>query len=163
MTNAGSRRNDPQIIERLGAPLRELIAFFVPLHFEAYVFIECVFGAVEINADRVINNEVDRQHRINFIGIAAQTDHRFAHRRHIENSRKAPDIMGHDPGRMKSDIAWVLSVLNPVHNRLDIVHGHGPPVLTAQKVFQQDFHRARQAREIRTERFAGRLNTIIII
>ena len=79
MHDADGRRHDAEIVERLLPPPQEFVPFAITLNSRS------TFGranrlAEMVDLHRVIDHQVDRNQRIDFLGIAAQTFMRPASR-----------------------------------------------------------------------------------
>ena len=59
VANAGSRRDNAEVAECLGAPAQELVPLAVPLELQLDVFLERVGTTERIHHDRVIDHKVD--------------------------------------------------------------------------------------------------------
>ena len=64
VADAGARWHNAEILERRGAPAQELIPFLVALVFDFDVLLEAVLAAEAVDHDRVVDDEVDRDLRV---------------------------------------------------------------------------------------------------
>ena len=122
------------------APFQELVAFLVLLVFLDDVLAERLVVTEEVHDHAVVDHEIDRHQRIDFLGIAAERLHRIAHRREIDHRRHAGEILHQHPRRAERDFMLELALLQPLRDRKDVLLLDGAAVLVAQQVFQQHFH-----------------------
>jgi len=93
----------------------------------------------------VITNEIDRNERIDLLGVTPQRLHGIAHGREIDHRRHAGKVLHQHARRAKRDLAFRGLGLEPLRNRLDIFLGDRAAILVAQQILQQHFHGKRQA------------------
>jgi len=72
MADAGAGGHDGEVRERLLAPLQEFVAFLVLLVFFRDVLAEGFVVAEEVHDHRVIDDQIDRDQRIDLFGIATE-------------------------------------------------------------------------------------------
>ena len=144
VADAGARRHHAEIVERLLRPFEEFVALPVLPVFFLDVLLDRVVGAEERHRDRVIADEVDRNQRIDFLGIAAQQLHGVAHGGEIDHRRHAGEVLHQHARGPESDLAFGGLGLEPLRHRLNVLFGDGAAILVAQQVFQQHLHRKRQ-------------------
>ena len=90
----------------------------------------------------MIDDQVDRNERIDLFRIAAERDHRVAHRGEIDHRRDAGEILHQHPRRAERDFVFRLAaVVDPGRDRLDVFLLDGTPVFVAQQVFEHDLER----------------------
>ena len=121
MADAGARRHDLEIVERLAAPFQELVALAVALIFELDVLLERLRGAELVDHHPVIDDEMDRDQRVDLLRIAAELRHRIAHRGEIDHRGNAGEILHQHARRAILDLAVDPPFLLPVDHRLEIV------------------------------------------
>ena len=148
MHDAGARRHDLEVVERLLAPAQERVALAVALELDLDVEIERAGVAERIDLHRMIDHELGRRERIDPLRIAAELLHRIAHRGEIDDARHAGEILQHDARRHERDLGVGLLRGVPVRDRVDFLRGDVRAVLVAQQVLEQDLHRIGQALEI---------------
>ena len=147
MADAGARRHHAEILERALRPLQKSVAFLILLVFLFHVLLERRRRAEEIDDHRMIDDEIDRNQRIDLVGIAAEVAHGVAHRGQIHDSGHPGEILHQHPGRTERDLALGAALLQPGRDRLDVVLGDRAAVLVAQQILQQHLHREGQARD----------------
>ncbi len=150
VADPGARGDRVEVVERLGTPLEEVIAFHVAVVFDLDVLFEGLGVAEFVDHHRVVDHQVDRDQRVDLGGIAAKLGDRIAHRRQIDHAGHAGEILQQHAGRAVLDFVRAFGrVLLPIHNRLDVGGGDGEAaVLKTQQVFQQDLHRERKPADI---------------
>ena len=95
----------------------------------------------------MVDDEIDRNERIDLARVAAERGHRVAHRGEIDDGRHAGEVLHQDAGRAEGDLVLrFAAVLRPGGDRLDVLLGDGASVLVAQQVLEHDFQRERQLR-----------------
>ena len=87
MADAGARRHDAEVVERVLSPAQEHVALAVALELHLGVDQERRVGAVLVDLHRVVDDEVDRLQRIDALRIAAELDDRVAHRGEVDDAR----------------------------------------------------------------------------
>ena len=70
MANPGARRYDPEIVERALAPFQETIALAIAAIFMFDIGLEGPAAAERIDDDGMIDDEIDRDERIDLLRIA---------------------------------------------------------------------------------------------
>ncbi|MBA7684773.1 hypothetical protein ES703_93182 [subsurface metagenome] len=146
MADAGAGRHHREIRERRLAPLQEFIALLVLLVLLDHVLAERLVVAEEVHDHGVVDDEIDRHQRVDFLGIAAELLHSVAHRREIDDRGHAREVLHQHAGRAESDFMLELALLQPLADRDDVVLGDAAAVLVAQQVLQHDLHRIREFR-----------------
>ena len=145
MADAGAGRHHGEIRKRALAPFQEFVALLVLLVFLDHVLGERLVVAEEVDDHAVVDDEIDRHQRIDFLGVAAEHLHRIAHRREIDHRRHAGEILHQYPRRAERDLMLQRALLHPFRERDDVVLLDGAAVFVAQQVFQQHFHRIRKS------------------
>ena len=148
MADAGARRHDAEIVEGRLAPAQEPVALAVALVFELDVLGEGARVAEVVDHDRVVDDQVDRDQRVDPLGVAAERDHRVAHRREIDHRRHAGEILHQHARRAEGDLAVALLGGQPGGHGADVVDADRAAVFAAQQVLQQHLQREGQARDV---------------
>jgi hypothetical protein len=147
--DAESRRDDAEGVERLHAPLHELVAFEVALELELHVEVERVLGAEVVDHDRVIDDEVDRHQRLDRLGVLAHRLGDRAHRRQVGEQRHAGEVLQDDAGDDERDLVLARRVGLPASDLDDVLGRDLLAVAVAQHRLEDDAHRNRQAGDVR--------------
>ncbi len=140
-TDAG--RHDLEGVERLHAPLEELIALAVAGELEVEVLGQRVGVPGEINLDRVVDHEVDGHERLDDLRVLAELGDGGAHRGEVDEQGDAGEILEHDARDDERDLGGALLVGLPVGEFLDVGLLHLQAVAVPQHRFehQADGHR----------------------
>ena len=143
--DAGAGRHDAEVVEGALAPAQEAVALGVPLELELPVQIERVGRGEAIDHDRVVDDQIDRDLRVDQRRIAAEIAHRVAHGGKIDDRGHAGEILQDHAGGREGDLIVLRRLRLPARQRLDVRPGDVPPVLVAEEVLEQDLQRERQA------------------
>ena len=149
MADAGAGGDDLEIVEALAAPFQEVIALHVALIFQLDVILERLGRAEFVDHDRVVDDEVDGDLRIDLRRVRAERVHRVAHRGEIDHAGNAGEILHQHARGAILDLALRRArVVLPVDDRLGILRADGHAVFEAEHVFQQHLHAERQTADI---------------
>jgi len=141
MADAGAGRDDPEVFERALAPLQEVVAFAVAGVFECHVVFEGERTAEFVDDDRVVDDQIDGNQRIDLPGIATERLHAVAHGGEINHGRHAGKVLHQDAGRAEADFLLGLAlVVEPLGHGGDIGLGDGAAVFATEKIFEQHLH-----------------------
>ena len=106
MHDAGPRRHNAEVLERLLRPAEELIPLAVPFVLQLDVLREGRCRAEAIDLDRVVDDQIGWDERVDPRHIAVQRRDGVAHRGQIDHGRHAGEILQHDAPRQE----WKLQV-----------------------------------------------------
>jgi len=106
VANAGARRHDAKVVERLLRPFQEFIALPVLPVFLFDILLDCIAGAEDRYRYRVIANEIDRNERIDFLRIAAEHLHGITHGGEVDDRRDASEVLHQHARGSKGDLAF---------------------------------------------------------
>ena len=149
VADAGARRHDLEIVERLGAPFQELVALHVALIFQLDIVVERLGGAELVDHDAMVDDEVAGHLRVDLGRVATELGNRVAHRGEIDDAGDAGEILHENACRAVLDLAvGVHRIVLPIDDRLDVVGGDRDAVLEAQHVLQEHLHREGQAADV---------------
>ena len=145
VTNSGARRHDAEILKRGRAPAQEFIALLVALILDLDILLETVRTSEIVDHDRVIDDQIDGDLRVDRIGAGAQILRRIAHRSEVDHRWHASKVLHQDAGGPVSDLVSDLAaIVEPGLERDDIVLCHRRAVFIAQHVFEQHFQGGRE-------------------
>ena len=147
VTDAGAGRHDAEVVERFLRPFEEFVPLPVLPIFLLDVLLDRAVGAEERDRHRVIADEIDRNERIDLLGVAAKHLHGVAHGGEIDDRRHPGEVLHQDAGRAKGDLAFGGLGLEPLRNRLDVLLGDRAAILVPQQILQQHLHGERQPRD----------------
>ena len=149
MDDAGVRRHDAEISERVLPPPQERIALAVARELELGVQLKRVAAAEVVNLHGVIDDELDGLQRVDAIGIAAEANHAVAHRGEIDDARDAGEVLQQHARGRKRDFFLQLRARFPARERLDVLGVHEARIFVPQQVFEKNFQRVRKPRDVR--------------
>src|SRR5690606_29658737 len=119
---AGARRNHSEVGEGALPPLQELVTLQVPLVLQLNVTGEGVRGTKLVHDHRVVDDEIDRDKRVDLARIAAQRVHAITHGRKVHDRRHAREVLHQYAGRAEADLLFDLAtIIKPRRNRGDVV------------------------------------------
>ena len=145
MHDAGRRRHDAEVAERLLAPTQEEVALVVALELLAAVEQQRRLRAVLVDLHRVVDDQLDRLQRVDPVGVAAHRRHRVAHRGEIDYRGHTGEILQEHPPRHEGDLARRRGRRVPAAEEVDLFGGDDFPVLAAEEILEQDLEREGQA------------------
>ena len=146
MANAGARRHDAEIVERLLPPFQEGIAFHVPFVLAVHVHLKGAWRAEFVDHHRMVNHQIDRVQRVDLLGVAAQAQNAIAHRRQVNHGRNPGEILHQHAGRAIGDFARIApAVRTPFGKGADVVDRNRLAILEPQHVFQHHLKSGGQA------------------
>jgi len=148
VADPGAGRHHPEIVERLRAPAQECVALGVALVLALDVDRERARVAERVDLHRVVDDQVDRRERVDLVGIAAEFEHRLAHRGEIDHRGHAGEVLHQHARRAIGDLLIRASILEPPHQGLQVLGRHTAPVLEAEQVLEQHLERIRQPRDV---------------
>ena len=137
-----------EVVERLPPPLQERVALAVALELALGIEGEGALVAEGVDLDRVVDDEVDVDERVDLLRVAADLGHRVAHRGEVDDRRDAGEVLHQDPRRLERDLDARLGGGVPARDRLDRVGGRRDPVLEPQDVLQQHLQRVGEAGDV---------------
>ena len=121
MDDAGVRRHDGEVVERVLAPAQERVALLVALELALGVDAERVAGAEGVDLHRVVDDQLGGHERVDLRGVAAEVGHRVAHRGEVDDRGHAGEVL-HDHARgREGDLLRRLGVRVPARQRLDVL------------------------------------------
>ena len=148
MADAGRRRHDAEVVEGLLAPAQEGVALAVALVVALLVDREGLLVAEGVDLDRVVDDQVDVDQRVDRRRVAAEVLHRVAHRGEVDHGGHAGEVLHQHPGGLEGDLDRGLGLRVPGGDRLDVVRGDRLAVLEAQRVLEQHLERVGQAGDV---------------
>jgi len=92
----------------------------------------------------VVDDEVDRDERVDLLRVAAEARHGVAHRGEVDEGGDSGEVLEEYASRTKRDLVGGLRPGVPARQRLDVGGLDRDPVLVAEQVLEQDPERPRQ-------------------
>ena len=148
MADAGVRRDDLEIVECFLAPAEESVALDVAKEFDLGIECERTGGAELVDLNRVVNDEIGGQKRIDFFWIAAEIAHGFAHGCEVHDCGDAGEILqedarGHEGDFVRRGYRGIPGCEGAHVGGLDEA-----AILEAKQVFEEDLQGKREARDV---------------
>src|SRR5207253_10431041 len=140
-------RYDAESVERLHAPLQELIARVVPLELDLHVELQRVRTIGEINLYGVIDHQIDRNERLDDAGVLIEARRGRAHCRQIDQQWHAREVLQQDARDHERDLFGPLGPGLPLRERADVVFRDFLSVDVAENRFEDDADADRQTRD----------------
>jgi hypothetical protein len=151
-----------EVLEGLLAPLQEAIALAVAGVLQVDVLLERLGGTELVDDDRVVDDEIDGDKRVDLLGIAAEGLHGVTHGGEIDDGGNAGEVLHQHAGGAEGDLlAGLALVLDPGGDRLDVGLGDGAAVLGTQQVLEQHPHGEGQGRNAGEAVLLGLLQAVI--
>ena len=144
----GPRRHDPQAFERGLRPAQELVALAVALVLALDVEGEGPVVAEHIDLDRVIDDEVRRDERVDLRRIAAEVGNGVSHPGQVHDRRHAGEVLEDHPRRHERDLCIGAATGPPAGENLDVRRAHEAPARMAENILEQNAQRHRRSLEV---------------
>ena len=113
MADAGVRRHDAEVVEGLLRPAQQLVALVVAVELQLGVEAEGVGAAEDVGDDRVVDDQLGRDERVDPAWVAAQVGHGVTHRHQIHHTRHPGEVLHQHPGRRELDLGAALRRADP--------------------------------------------------
>ena len=144
----GVRRDDAEVVEGALAPAQERVALAVPLELALGVLEHGQAGAELVDLHGVVDDELGRDLRVDRRRIAAQGDHRLAHRGEVDDRGHAREVLEEDARRAERDLVLRLGLGVPLGDGTHLLGAAVAQRLRAEDVLEQDAKRVRKPRDI---------------
>ena len=108
VTDAGARRYHPKAVEGLLRPAQKLVALDVALVLDVDVLVEGVRPAGDLGDHRVVDDQLDRDQRVDPCRVTAECSHRVAHGRQVDHTGHTGEVLHEDPLGSQDDLRGVL-------------------------------------------------------
>jgi hypothetical protein len=145
--DADARRHDLHRVERLHAPFQEAVALGIARELDLHVEPERVGRVVVVDLDRMVDDEIDRDQRLDAFGIGSELARRAAHGGKIGDRGKAGKILQHDARHDERDLLRARCVRLPCRKLTHILLAHLPAVAVAQHRLENDSQANGQTRD----------------
>ena len=146
----GVGRHDREVVERALPPAQERVALLVALELSLRVVSERVTRAEGVDLHGVVDDQLDRDRRVDLRRVAAHLSDRVAHRREVDDRRHTGEVLHQHARRGERDLLSRLGPRVPAGQRLDVGGRDAAVALVAQQVLEQDLQRERQPRDVET-------------
>ncbi len=148
VADAGVGRDDREVVKCALAPAQERVALAIALELALHVGGKSVVTREHVDLNRVVDDELGRNERVDTLRIAPELDDRVAHRSEIDDARNAREVLHQHARRRERDLLARLGGRVPFCDRRDIRRADSTVALRAQQVLEQDLQRERQSRNI---------------
>lgn len=138
MADTGSWRNGQEVLEGGLSPFQELKSFVVSLEFDGFVLFSGVSGLGDVDLDRVIDDEVDWDQRIDLLWVATESLHGVSHGSQIDNAWDSCEILQEDSSRLEGDFDALGTGLFPVENLFDVLGLDVKAIAVSEGAFEED-------------------------
>ena len=145
--DADARRNHAESLEGLLPPLEKLIALAVALEFHIEIEAQGVGAAEKVHLHGVIDDQVDRNQRLDHGGILPRRSDRIAHGGQVDQQRHAGKILEHNAGDHEGNLLGRRPLRMPGGQHPHILFTHFAPVAVAEHGLQNDADADRQPRD----------------
>ena len=146
MDDTGLRRNDIEIVESFLAPFEKLVALPVALELDLHVHVQRIGTVREVDLDGVVDDEIDRNERLDDLRLFAGVRSRRAHRSEVDEQRHAREVLQENAGDHERDLFLPLSGAAPVREHLHVVLSDLLPIHVAEHGLEDDADRDGQLR-----------------
>ena len=144
MADARSRRDDAHVLERLLRPLQEVIALAVALELQLHVLLHGARAARHIGDDRVVDDQVAGNLRVDLRRVAAQVRTSFAHHGEVHEHRHAREVLEQHARGAELDLAAHLACATSLNHAFGQIGSRLRALGVAQHVFEQHLQRIRK-------------------
>ena len=156
MADAHTGRHDAEAVEGTLGPAQQLVALHVALVLDGDVGVVGLRVARALDDDRVVDDQFDRDERVDLRRVAAQPGQRVAHGGQVDDAGHAGEVLHEDAlgregdlvGGVTRSLAVTLGVGPPGGHGDDVVGRHVRAVLVAQQVLQDHLDGVGQAVDV---------------
>ena len=138
VNNAGRGRNHPEIIEGVRSPAQEFVALSIALEFTLGVDQEGCQGSVFIYLHRVIDNQVDRNQRIDLLRITTEPGRGASQGGQVDDCRHSGEILHDDAGGLEGNLPAAGVAPAPGRQAQHILLAHLKAIALTQGGLQED-------------------------
>jgi hypothetical protein len=124
VTDPGVRRHDEKVIEGLLRPPQQLVTLLVTVELQAGITAEGVGAAEDVRDDRMVDDQLGRNQRVDPARVAAEPGHRIPHRHQIHYTRHPREVLHQHPRGRELNLGAALSGRIPGAEGADLLGGH---------------------------------------
>jgi len=151
-----ARRHDLERVERLHAPLQELVALAIPRELQLEILRQRFRAAREVHLHRVVDDQIHRHERLDDLRILPHPRHRRPHRREIDEQRHTREVLQHDARHHEGNLLRPLRLRAPRRQAANRLLGYTFAVGVAQQRLEHEPHRHRQLLHFKPRRLERR-------
>jgi len=138
VNDADAWGNDAKGLESLLAPLKEFVAFTVAFKFILHVQHEGLFGAVDVDLDGVIDDEIDGNEGFDELRIFFEPSDGIAHSGEIDEKGYASEILQNDAGDSEGNFFRGRFLCIPAGKIFDVAWTSRKAITVAKDGFEDD-------------------------
>ena len=144
MDNAPGRGDGLEVGERLLAPLEEGVALHVSVVFDIEVHVQRIaVGSGNVHLDGVIDDQIDRNLRVDLLGVAAHFHHRIPQSGQVNHGWHAGEVLQNNARGAEGNLG-ALAVGRPCGNPFDVVFGDQEAVVAPKCALEENPNGVRQ-------------------
>ena len=114
-------RHDTEIGKTLLGPLEQTVALVVPPIFHSHIESEGILCAEAVDLDGMVNNQVDRDLRVDVFRVFSCLCNSIAQGRQVNYGRNTGEVLHKDPGRIKRYLGGSFQLTRAVDHRFERV------------------------------------------
>src|SRR5690606_3781475 len=133
VTDAHSRRYYPEAVKSLLSPVEQCVTFAVATVFPLQVSGIGIIATKTINLYRMVNDQVDRNKRIDALRVTAGSGDRASHRCQIDHSGNTGKVL-HQHSRRHKRNRRILAI-GPMRECFNVSLSHTPAIDTPGDIF----------------------------
>ncbi len=146
--------------EGLLSPAQELVTLYISMKLQIGIDPQRLTRPERIHLHRVINDEINRNQRIDAPRVTTHALHRVAHRRQVHHRRYAGEILQQHPRGHERNLLVRYRLRTPGRHGFDVVFRDGKSVHVAQYALQQNANAERQPLHVRKPRARQRRQAV---
>ena len=123
VADAGAWRDDAEVLEGFLAPAQKGVAFAVALELDGDVLLQRLRGAAEIDHDGVVDDEINRDERVDLLRIAVEAGDAVTHGGEIDHGGHAGEILHEDAGGLEGHFVRAAAGLQPGRDLVGVRRG----------------------------------------
>ena len=108
VADAGVRRHDEEVVEGFLRPPQQLVTLLVAVELQVGVAPEGVGAAEDVGDDRVVDDQLGRDERVDPAGVAAEVGHGVTHRDQIHHTGHPGEVLQQHPRRRELNLGAAL-------------------------------------------------------
>ncbi len=151
MDDARGRRHGAEVLDVLLAPAEERVALLVAVELELRVERRRVGAREVVDLHAVVDDEIDRDQRVDLLGVAAERRDGRAHGRDVDDDGHAGEVLQDHARGLERQLHGLGRLRVPGGEALDVGLGHAEVVAVAQDRLEQHPDRVGQLAQVRRD------------